>query len=127
MIEIIGIAIASFFGAVAWLYQTALARQERRAAQYARIIDSLPGFMVGGNPATKAGAITAHRHLWVLGPPSVVRAGNEFFEAAKGSGADALVPLKKFVIEMRRDTRLFAVMFPWHRGEISTDDIQLYS
>ena len=129
MLNVLGIVAAAIFGVVAWLYQTALARQERRAAYYSAIIDNLPGFMVGAEDAKikRDKAITASRHLWLIAHPRVVRAGNAFFEAAKGSGIQAEAALKEFVLQMRIDTSLLSVMLPWRRESLKLEDIQLYS
>jgi hypothetical protein len=125
----LGIVVTTaLFGVVAWLYQTALARQEKRVAQYAAIIDSLQGFMVGSeSPDLKNKAITASRNLWVIAPIAVIRAGNKFYEAAKGSGTAAEIALKEYILEMRRDTSLMAVMRFWRQGSLTAADIQLHS
>jgi hypothetical protein len=75
----------------------------------------------------KEKAITASRHLWLVAPPTIVRAGNAFFEAAKGNGTDAETALKEFVLQMRNDTSLLAVMFSWPRETLTIEDIRLYS
>ena len=123
----------------AWLYQRAWERQTSRAAYYKSLLDCLPAFMAvsGNDPAIIAAAkerknffIAQVRHLWLVAPTDVVVAANAFLDAAKGPGDQAEAALKTLILQMRSDTSVFRVMFPFvsksQRARLRPEDIKLY-
>ena len=129
MSELYVIAITALIGIVAWTYQAALGRQDRRVAQYFAILENLSGFMVGAISAgeKKENTVAAARILWLIAPPAIVRAGNDFFRAVEGSdAAHVTATLNKLVLDMRRDTMFRSVIWPRFRWNIVASDIQLF-
>lgn len=63
----------------------------------------------------------------MIAPIAIIRAGNDFFEAAKGDGVSAEAALKKYILEMRHDTSLTSVMRIWNRGAMAAEDVRLHS
>lgn len=109
------ILAATIVAALAWLYQRAWERQERRAKSYEAILDALPGFFVGSTNHTQIDtAIVELRRLMLYAPDSVIVAADEFLESVEGFRADELkeARLDRLVAEMRRDCSFHSALFP---------------
>jgi hypothetical protein len=122
----------------AWLYQRAWDRQSARAAYYKSLLDCLPAFIVPANaPQAQRDAardkknffIGQVRHLWLVAPPKVVLAANAFLDAAMTNGEAAESALRVLVLQMRKDTSVLAIMFPFvnRSRKLIPADIKLYS
>jgi len=117
------------FGLLAWIYEKTWTRRAERAKYYGDIIDGFDGFLLNTRDYSdkRNAAIRALRHCWLSAPVYVVRAGNKFLEAAKGDGAHAELAWKEFVLAMRKDTSLLAVLNPFRRNKLTTADIAIFS
>lgn len=125
------LTIPALIGAIAWLYQKAWERLDRRVKQYEEIIDALPGFTEGGLDAAKINAaIAMTRRLWILAPDNVVQALHAFFHSIENSKghAESARALGELILAMRRDASLWAVLFPRPgKSHLHADDFRLFS
>jgi hypothetical protein len=129
-IDLWALTVPAAIGAVAWLYQKAWERHERRLKQYEEILDLLPGFVEGGIDPTKINsAIAIGRRLWLVGPDNVVRAFDAFTSSIESSaGHDASQEaLGKLVLAMRRDVSVAATLVPRRRTTIGPEEFHLKS
>ncbi len=130
MPDVFALAIPAAIGAVAWLYQKAWERLERRVKQYEEIIDALPGFVEGGLDLNKINlALGLSRRLWILAPDSVVQALDRFFDSIENSkGPEAAgLALGELILEMRKNATFWAVFFPRVRTRLKPSDFKIKS
>lgn len=129
-VEIWTLTIPASIGAMAWLYQKAWERQERRLKQYEEILDTLPGFVEGGLDIAKINtAIALGRRLWLLGPDNVVQAFEAFtssIEQSRGHDAAELA-MGELVLRMRKDVTFSSAIFPRVRTRLKSNDFRLKS
>lgn len=127
--ELWGIAIAAAIASVAWLYQRAWERQERRVLRYQEVLDRLPFFTEGGlNPEKQNEAVAELHRLWLSAPDDVVRAGEHFLDAVEGKIPDAEKALGEYVLAMRRDASLRSSIIPrFWQTDISSEQFRLRS
>jgi len=119
-------------GATAWLYQKAWERHERRSKQYEEIIDLLPAFTAENWDHRQVDkAIKIQRRLWLIGPDKVVRAFNKLLAMMQGdvksTDEERDRALGDLVIEMRRDSTLWAALVPRCRATLLPEEIKLRS
>lgn len=107
-----GIAVGATIASLAWIYQRAWERQDKRVAQYQEILDRLDAFTDGGlDKEGIAASLIKFRRLWLFAPDEVIRATEDVLDVAAGQNLDPLAA-GKCVIAMRQDASFFAVLFP---------------
>jgi len=118
-----GLTVPAIIGAVAWIYQRAWDRQQRRIERYETILDSLPGFTQDRLDADQIdAALTEFRRLWLFAPDDVITAANAFIEAAQ-MGQTKRPALSKLVLAMRRDVSFKAVLLPRFSDNLGEKDV----
>ncbi len=129
-LDIWTLTIPATVAAVAWLYQKAWERQERRVKQYEEVLDTLPGFVVSGlDPAKINQAMALGRRLWLLGPDKVIRAFDKFIssiENMRGHEASKLA-LGELILAMRKDASFTAVLVPRLQTKLRANDFEIKS
>src|SRR3954452_374456 len=112
--DIFGITIAAAIASVAWIYQRAWERQERRTARYQEIIDRLPAFTTGQLDPTKMNEALREIHrLWLFAPDDVVEPCERVIDIAEGLDKDPKqLAVGRCILRMRRDATFSAALFP---------------
>jgi hypothetical protein len=129
-IDIWTLTIPATVAAIAWLYQKAWERQERRVKQYEEVLDTLPGFVASGlDPAKINQAMALGRRLWLLGPDKVIRAFDEFTSAIENfRGHEASkAALGKLILAMRKDASFASVLIPRFQTTLKPNDFEIKS
>lgn len=107
-----GIAVAAFLGAIAWTYQQSWEHQKRRVEMYSAIIDLLPYFTRENRNTEKMNkALTEGRRLWLSAPDDVVQAFEKVLDVAEGK-IDDCSAFGDCVAAMRRDSTYRSALFP---------------
>lgn len=126
-----GLAVAALIGALAWLYQRAWDRHERRLSQYSEIVEGLPAFTIQARDPDKVDEILlGMRGLWLFGPDDVIRACNAFLSVVETTSPDEAKEkaLAELVLAMRKDASFISAVLPrffWSR--LSADEIRVKS
>lgn len=111
--EILSVTIAAVIASIAWLYQKAWERQERRVDRYRKIIDRLPAFTEGNlDPTEINNAIKEVHRLWLFAPDPVVEASERILDIAEGSAKKDQNVVGECIIAMRRDASFSAALIP---------------
>lgn len=110
------VAAAAAIGAIAWIYEKAWQRLERRALRYEAILGDLSAFTTSQLDPDKIDQILAEqRKLWISAPVGVSEAFVEFLETVEGvPKADYIKEkaLSRLIKEMRKDASLRSVLVP---------------
>ena len=123
----LGIPIAA--AAIAWFYQKAIERQERRIARYEKILELANSLLrAGRNPDHLDQILTEIRKLRLSGPRRIVEASSKFREATDTGASSEVVEQAffEFVQAMRRDCSIQAALWPQIRwGALRASDVKL--
>ena len=110
------LTIPTLIGSIAWLYQKAWERQERRIKQYEEVIELLPYFTSASLSVEKMNAaLSVFRKLWLTGPDEVIKKFERFsaaLEDQQNSNEDREMALGAFVLCMRNDATFLSVLKP---------------
>lgn len=127
--EILGIVAAAAIAAVAWLYQKAWERQERRVARYEAVMNRLPALSAQHrDPVGINHVISIYHELWISGPDEVVKAFRHFLDITGDEQFGQTEPqviagaLADLVIAMRTDASFANAILPGRRTKLTASD-----
>ena len=127
--DILALSVPVLAASLAWLYQKALERQERRIARYEKIMELANSLLrAGRNPEHLDQILTEIRKLWLSAPRRIVEASTRFREATDTGQTSQEVEeaFVEFVRAMRRDCSIGAVLWPRFRnGALEDRDVKL--
>lgn len=114
-LEWLAITLPLFGASLAWLYEKAWERQERRVSRYEAMTALLPGFTTSGISSQAINQFLAEqRRLWLFAPDDVIRALDRFVDRVEGTSHDGSPEeaLGRLVLAMRRDASFRGAIFP---------------
>lgn len=126
---ILGAAFAAVIASVAWVYQRAWERHEKRVIRYNEVMDRLLAFThEGRDPQRQNELIAEHHRLWLFASDDVIRAGERFLDGAEGKLVDPDRAMTEYALAMRRDSTLKAALIPrFWTTKLRPDDFRLRS